>query len=209
MDTMPIGPMTRSRVKALHGKVTSLLSMCDLDLPLNGLLLHAGTLCILRIQPDDDPQWSREEVQDDGEGDQEKTPKDGQREEEGGEDCQTGLQAGLGWPPGRHPSSASRPPRRPRPVPRPASILSQPAPRPVTLLRPPASQPAWAGPQAGAPPAPAAAPCACRPPGRPRPAPRPATRLNPPASRPAPRPVPHLSGQICTKTINSFPLSPF
>ena len=72
MDTTPSGPMTRSRVKALHEKVTSLLSMCDLDLPLNGLLLHAGTLCILRIHPDDDPQWSREEVQDDGEGDQEK-----------------------------------------------------------------------------------------------------------------------------------------
>ena len=37
--------MTRSSVKALHEKVTSLLSMCDLDTPLNGFLLHSGTLC--------------------------------------------------------------------------------------------------------------------------------------------------------------------
>ena len=63
MDNTTNGPMTRSRVKALHEKVTSLLSMCDLDTPLNGLLLHSGTLCILRIHLDDDPQWGRKDEQ--------------------------------------------------------------------------------------------------------------------------------------------------
>ena len=56
VDNTTNGPMTRSRVKALHEKVTSLLSMYDFDIPLNGLLLHAGTLCILRIHLDDDLQ---------------------------------------------------------------------------------------------------------------------------------------------------------
>ena len=90
MANAPNGPMTRSRVKALHEKVTSLLSMCDFDTPLNGLLLHVGTLCILRIHLDDNLQWSREgeqeEVQDDGEDDQEEIQEDGQGEgEEAGE----------------------------------------------------------------------------------------------------------------------------
>ena len=76
--------MTRSRVKALHKKVTSLLSMCDLDTPLNGLLLHSSR------------KDEQEKVQDDGEDDQEKTPKDGQGEEEGGKDRRAGLPAGPG-----------------------------------------------------------------------------------------------------------------
>ena len=73
-----MNPMTRARVKALHDKVNSLLSMCDLDTPLNGLLLHSDTLCILRNHLDDDPQWSEED-------DQEKTQEDGQEEERGKE----------------------------------------------------------------------------------------------------------------------------
>ena len=77
------GPMTRARVKALHDKVNSLLSMCDLDTPLNGLLLHTETLCILRNHLDDDPQWSGEDDQEKTqEDDQEKTQEDGQEEEE-------------------------------------------------------------------------------------------------------------------------------
>ena len=123
MDTTPNGPMTRSRVKALHEKVTSLLSMCDLDLPLNGLLLHAGTLCILRIHSDDGTQWiqedDQEKVQDDGEDEQGEILEDGQGEEGGGEDRQAGLEAGLGRAPGRAPSRHCRPPGRPRPAPRP------------------------------------------------------------------------------------------
>ena len=54
------GPMTRARVKALHDKVNSLLSMCDLDTPLNGLLLHSDTLCILRNNYQEDHQASAE-----------------------------------------------------------------------------------------------------------------------------------------------------
>ena len=88
--------MTRSRVKALHENVTSLLSMCDFDTPLNGLLLHAGTLCILRNHLDDDLQWTgedkQEKAQDDGEDDQEKTQEDDQGEdEEGGGASLAGL----------------------------------------------------------------------------------------------------------------------
>ena len=49
--------------------------MCDFDIPLNGLLLHAGTLCVLRIHLDDDIQWGRED-------EQEKNQEDGQREDE-------------------------------------------------------------------------------------------------------------------------------
>src|SRR6185369_7820856 len=51
----PSGPMTRARVKAIHAKVNSLLSMCDLDNPLNGLLLHSDTLCVLSYGGPDDP----------------------------------------------------------------------------------------------------------------------------------------------------------
>ena len=77
--TSPNGPMTRARVKALRDKVNSLLSMCDLDTPLNGLLLHSDTLCILRNHLDDDPQWSEED-------DREKTQEDGQESSQEGED---------------------------------------------------------------------------------------------------------------------------
>src|SRR3954465_12113987 len=46
----PSGPMTRARAKLLQAKVNSLLSSCDFVLPLDGLLLHASTLCILRYE---------------------------------------------------------------------------------------------------------------------------------------------------------------
>ena len=46
----PSGPMTRARAKLLQAKVNSLLSSCDFGLPLDGLLLHASTLCILRYE---------------------------------------------------------------------------------------------------------------------------------------------------------------
>ena len=42
--------MTRARAKLLQAKVNSLLSLCDFDTPLDGLLLHASTLCILRYE---------------------------------------------------------------------------------------------------------------------------------------------------------------
>ena len=39
--------MTRARAKLLHDKVNSLLSSCDFNTSLDGMLLHAPTLCIL------------------------------------------------------------------------------------------------------------------------------------------------------------------
>ncbi|KAK1645868.1 hypothetical protein QYE76_063673 [Lolium multiflorum] len=41
----PRGPMTRARAQALRQEVNSLLSTYDFDTPLDGLLLHANTLC--------------------------------------------------------------------------------------------------------------------------------------------------------------------
>jgi hypothetical protein len=46
----PDGPMTRARAKLLQTKVNSLLSLCDFDTPLDGLLLHTQTLCIIRYE---------------------------------------------------------------------------------------------------------------------------------------------------------------
>src|SRR3954452_16926454 len=47
----PSGPMTRARAKALHEKVNSLLITLDLDTPLDGMLLTADTLCVIRYIP--------------------------------------------------------------------------------------------------------------------------------------------------------------
>ncbi|KAK1602092.1 hypothetical protein QYE76_017135 [Lolium multiflorum] len=61
----PSGPMTRARVKALHDKVNSLLTSLDLDTPLDGMLPHAETLCVIRYvehqdHGEDVTPWSRE-----------------------------------------------------------------------------------------------------------------------------------------------------
>ena len=44
------GPLTRARAKLQQDKVNSLLSMCDLNSPLDGVLLSASTLCTLRYE---------------------------------------------------------------------------------------------------------------------------------------------------------------
>src|SRR3954463_5636854 len=49
----PSGPMTRAQAKLLQAKVNSLLSSCDFDTPLDGLLLHTHTLCIIRYKEKD------------------------------------------------------------------------------------------------------------------------------------------------------------
>ena len=55
--------MTRTRAKLLHDKVNSLLSTCDFDTPMDGMLLHAPTLCILSYEPMGDRQdEAREET---------------------------------------------------------------------------------------------------------------------------------------------------
>src|SRR4051812_35084775 len=46
----PSGPMTRARAKLLQAKVNSLLSLCDFDTPLDVLVLHTHTLCIIRYE---------------------------------------------------------------------------------------------------------------------------------------------------------------
>src|SRR5215203_1265015 len=61
----PSGPMTRARAKAIHDKVNSLLTSLDLDTPLDGMLPHAETLCVIRYvehqdHGEDDTPWSRE-----------------------------------------------------------------------------------------------------------------------------------------------------
>src|SRR4051812_5116102 len=43
--------MNRPRAKLLQAKVNSLLSSCDFTTSLDGLLLHAQTLCILSYEP--------------------------------------------------------------------------------------------------------------------------------------------------------------
>src|SRR3954470_1913670 len=53
--------MTRARSKLLQAKVNSLLSSCDFGLPLDGLLLHATTLCILSYEATSPHQAPKEE----------------------------------------------------------------------------------------------------------------------------------------------------
>src|SRR3954470_10355203 len=57
----PSGPMTRARAKLLQAKVNSLLSSCDFGLPLDGLILHATTLCILSYEATSPNQVPKEE----------------------------------------------------------------------------------------------------------------------------------------------------
>ena len=58
--------MTRSRAKAIHDKVNSLLSLHEFDVLVNGSLPHADTLCILRYDPSMDSQDVAKDVRDDG-----------------------------------------------------------------------------------------------------------------------------------------------
>ena len=66
----PSGPMTRARAKAIQEKVTSLLTTLDLDTSLDGMLLTADTLCVIRYLPQEplletqeDEMLSRQEEQ--------------------------------------------------------------------------------------------------------------------------------------------------
>ena len=55
--------MTRARAKLLQAKVNSLLSSCDFGLPLDGLLFHATTLCILSYEEHHHPKPPRKKDQ--------------------------------------------------------------------------------------------------------------------------------------------------
>ena len=66
------GPMTRARVKALHDKVNSLLALCDLDTPLNGLLLQSDALCVLRYDGPEDLWGSADQDEQGGAGEEDR-----------------------------------------------------------------------------------------------------------------------------------------
>ncbi|KAK1614260.1 hypothetical protein QYE76_019777 [Lolium multiflorum] len=120
--------MTRARVKALHDKVNSLLTSLDLDTPLDGMLPHAETLCVIRYvehqdHGEDGTSWSRE-----GEEQLEKmyteldpkTPQERKEETMSGQ-SESGLTGLLTGPPGsesgRPPDRATRSPTGHQPVP--------------------------------------------------------------------------------------------
>ena len=112
---MTSGPMTRARVKALHDKVNSLLALCDLDTPLNGLLLQSDALCVLRY---DRPEDLR------GSADQDKQGCAGE------EDGQASLAApARPRPPPRQAHPASLPSLAPA-LSRPAHVSVKPASKP-------------------------------------------------------------------------------
>ena len=57
--------------------------MCDLDTPLNGLLLHSDTLCVLSYGGPEDPyEDGQEAIQVDGEDDQEKPQEEDEEEDQ-------------------------------------------------------------------------------------------------------------------------------
>ena len=71
----PTGPMTRSRAKAIHGKVNSFLYMCDLDSTMDGMLPHANALCVLRHEPQHRQHGCIEDGHEGGQGSKEKKPE--------------------------------------------------------------------------------------------------------------------------------------
>ena len=79
--------MTRSRAKAIHDKVNSLLSLHTFDVSVNGSLPHGDTLCMLSYEPPMEPQGDAKEGQEDGQGDAKEGQEDGQGDaREGQED---------------------------------------------------------------------------------------------------------------------------
>ena len=62
----PIGPMTRSRSKAIQDKVNSLLSLHQFNLSMDDLLPQADMLRILRYEPDGDFSLDMEGKEGDG-----------------------------------------------------------------------------------------------------------------------------------------------
>ena len=69
MTDMPMGPMTRSRAKAMQDKVNSLLSLHQLNLSMDGLLPQADMLCVLRYESNVDPSVDKEAKEGGGPGD--------------------------------------------------------------------------------------------------------------------------------------------
>ena len=83
-----------------RSNVNSLLSICELDTPLNSLLLHADTLCVLSCE-------EREELR--GNMDQDGQGMRQEEEEEVGENCQAGLPAETTGPQAGLPAETASP----------------------------------------------------------------------------------------------------
>ena len=73
--------MTGSRAKAIQYKVNSLLSLHEFDLSMNGSLPQADMLCVLRYEPDINPQMDKE-------------VKEGEGHEDGGKEDAAGQEKG-------------------------------------------------------------------------------------------------------------------
>ena len=69
--TTTSGPMTRSRAKAIHDKVNSLLYLHTFDVSVNGSLPHGDTLCMLSYEPSMEPQGDAKDDQDKGQEEEE------------------------------------------------------------------------------------------------------------------------------------------
>ena len=117
-----MGPITRSRAKAIHDKVNSLLSLYTFDVSVNGSLPHGDTFCMLSYEPPMERQEGAKEDQEDGHGDALEDQEDDQEEEGRKEEGKR--------------SQEGRPRARPRPQ------AGQPAPRPEHSGGGPAYDPA-------------------------------------------------------------------
>ena len=126
--------MTRSRAKAIHDKVNSLLSLHTFDVSVNRSLPHGDTICMLRYEPPMEHQMGAKEDQEDGHGDalegqeedqeEEGRKGEGKRSQEGRPRARPSSQAGcFGWGSGLGPGLE---PGRP-PCARPAASVGGPA----------------------------------------------------------------------------------
>ncbi|KAK1681332.1 hypothetical protein QYE76_042180 [Lolium multiflorum] len=101
--------MTRARAKAIHDKVNSLLTTLDLDSPLDGMLPHAETLCVIRYTEHQDPgedetSWSRE-------GEEQQNLEMNMKPKPPSPEDRQGRKGRAGPGPGRTGPTTGRPPR--------------------------------------------------------------------------------------------------
>ncbi|KAK1648901.1 hypothetical protein QYE76_066706 [Lolium multiflorum] len=139
--------MTRARAKAIHDKVNSLLTTLDLGTPLDGMLPHAETLCVIRYVEhhdpgEDDTPWSREgEEQLVEKMYMELDPKSPEERKEEKMSGQSRIRSGLlTGPPGPQPAS--------QPVPS-GRHPGAPEPRPVAARSRARSRTGLPGPRSG------------------------------------------------------------
>ena len=77
--------MTRARAKAIHDKVTSLLTLQEFDVRVNGSLPHMHTLCILSYIPSTEPQDGAKDDREGGREDEEEETTKTTKKEKGQE----------------------------------------------------------------------------------------------------------------------------